>query len=546
MAVTGNGKATISFTTPTENGGSPITGYIVTSNPGSITATGAGSPITVNGLTNGIAYTFTVKAINGEGNSQNSSASNAVTPYDPSDDDDDDTPTPTPSPTPTPTPTPTPAPSPTPTPTPTVTPSPTPAPGTGVDILVNGKTETAATATVTKQDDKTVTTVIVDDKKIEEKLETEGKNSVVTIPVNNNSDVVVGELTGQTVKNMETREAVLEIKTENVTYTLPAAQINIDNVSQWIGQEVELKDIKVNVRVSEPPEDTVRIVEDTANKNSYQVVVKPVQFEITCTSGEKTVEVSKFNGYVERMVAIPEGVDPSKITTGIVLNDDGTFSHVPTTIVFIGGKYYAKINSLTNSTYSVIWNPKTFSDVENHWAKDAANDMGSRLVINGIDENTFAPDREITRAEYAAIVVRALGLMRPGTGRDIFTDVTEDAWYYDAVTIAHEYGLITGYGTGKFGPMDKLTREQAMIIVARAMKTTGLEVDLANGEAGSLLKEFTDGDSSSDYATQSIAACIKTGVISGRSGRQLAPKATITRAEIAAIVRRLLQKSELI
>jgi hypothetical protein len=54
-------------------------------------------------------------------------------------------------------------------------------------------------------------------------------------------------------------------------------------------------------------------------------VVKPVEFEITCTSGIKTVEVSKFNGYVELTGAIPDGVDPSKITTGIVLNADGTF-----------------------------------------------------------------------------------------------------------------------------------------------------------------------------------------------------------------------------
>jgi hypothetical protein len=160
-----------------------------------------------------------------------------------------------------------------------------------------------------------------------------------------------------------------------VTYTLPATEINIDNISSQIGQLVELKDIKVNVTVAAPAQNTARIVEDTANKNNYQVVVKPVEFAITCTSGNKTVEVSKFNGYVERMVAIPDDIDPSKITTGIVLNNDGTFSHVPTTIVVIDGKYFAKINSLTNSVYTVIWNPRTFNDMENHWAKNDVNDM---------------------------------------------------------------------------------------------------------------------------------------------------------------------------
>ena len=526
-AVAGNGKATITFTAPTDDGGSPITGYIVTSNPGNITATGTGTgtTITVTGLTNGTTYTFTVKAVNEVGNGPESAASNAVKPYKPSSGGSSGGSS-TPS-------------------TPT-TPEPTEPGETGIEILVNGKTETAATATTTKVDDKTVTTVVVDDKKVEEKLKQEGNNVVITIPVKNDADVVVGTLNGQTIKNMENKEAVLAIQTEKVTYTLPASQINIDAVSEQIGKQVELKDIAVSVKISEPAEDTVKIVEDTANKNNYQVVVKPVEFEITCSSGNKTVEVSKFNAYVERMVAIPEGIDPAKITTGIVLNPDGTFSHVPTVITMIDGKYYAKINSLTNSIYSVIWNPKTFKDVENHWAKDAVNDMGSRLVISGVGEDRFEPDREITRAEFAVIVVRALGLMRPGTEKDAFNDVPKDAWYYNAVSTAYEYGIISGYGDGKFGPNDKISREQAMAMIARAMKITELKVEFKDGEEDKLLKSFGDTDKSADYARNSIAACIKAGILSGRNDNLIAPKDNITRAEVAAIVRRLLQKSNLI
>jgi len=282
------------------------------------------------------------------------------------------------------------------------------------------------------------------------------------------------------------------------------------------------------------------------NKNNYQIIVKPIEFDITCSSGSKTVEVSQFNAYVERMVAIPEGVDPSKITTGIVLNTDGTLSHVPTVITVIDGKYYAKINSLTNSTYSVIWSPKIFMDIERHWAKDAVNEMGSRLVISGVGEERFEPDRDITRAEFAAIVVRGLGLMRTGSGKDVFGDVTKDAWYYDAVAIAYEYGLIAGYGNRQFGPMDKITREQAITTIARAMKITKLDAGLTDSEASKILTGFTDGDSTSAYAKKGIAVCVKTGIISGRTKITLAPKDNITRAEVAVIVRRLLQLSGLI
>ncbi|MDF2511699.1 MAG: hypothetical protein K0S04_1565, partial [Herbinix sp.] len=83
-AIAGNSQATVSFTPPLDNGGSPITGYIVTSSPGNITAAGSGTTITVPGLSNGITYTFTVKAINAAGNGTASAVSNAVTPQSPS------------------------------------------------------------------------------------------------------------------------------------------------------------------------------------------------------------------------------------------------------------------------------------------------------------------------------------------------------------------------------------------------------------------------------------------------------------------------------
>jgi hypothetical protein len=246
------------------------------------------------------------------------------------------------------------------------------------------------------------------------------------------------------------------------------------------------------------------------------------------------------------MLAVPEDVDPSKITTGIVLNKDGTFSHVPTTIIKDNNRYYAKIKSLTNSTYSVIWNSRTFKDVEEHWAKDFVNDMGSRLIIEGVGGDNFAPDKSITRAEFAAILVKALGLMRTGIGKDTFKDVEKTDWYYDAVSIASEYGIINGYGEGKFGPADEITREQAAAMITRAAKITGLISQLKEGEEADRLNVFKDAANLSSWSVESMAVCVETGIIYGKTSVTLAPKDFITRAEVATVVRRLLQKSNLI
>lgn len=609
-ATAGDGQATVSFTAPEIDGGSPITTYTVTSNPGGITAQSTTSPIIVLNLTTDSVYTFTVTARNAAGESASSSPSNAVTPIRiPTDseyvDADEaglaigyaagdsetsvtqnvsllqagvngsritwssdkpeiisssgdvirpsgaDTLV---------------------TLTATITkngetrtktfivkvlkkpstssgssstPVITPLATNTADVEVNGKKEAIGTTNTASEGNQTVTTITLDEKKLESKLQSEDKNAVVTIQVSKAADVIVGELNGQMVKNMETKEAILEIKTDNASYTLPARQINIDAISAQVGKDIALKGIKVTVEIAKPAAETAKVVENAEAKGEFTIVAEPVEFNVRCTYGGQTVEVKQFNSYVERTIAIPEGIDPNKITTGIVVDPDGGVRHVPTKVVLIDGKYYAKINSLTNSTYSVVWHPLTFTDVDSHWAKEAVNDMGSRMIINGVGENKFDPDRDITRGEFAAIIVKALGL-KPGTGTNPFNDVQASDWYAASIETATQYNIISGYGKGKFGPKDKITREQAMSMIARAMKLTGLKEELQGKEMQKLLAAFGDASKASEYAKASIAACIKAGIADSKEGNMSQVKGNITRAEVAVIVRRLLQKSELI
>ncbi|UQZ85515.1 Internalin-A precursor [Paenibacillus konkukensis] len=517
-AVAGKGQAVITFTPSDDDGGSPITGYEVAASPGNITVSGTASPITVTGLTNGIAYTFTVKAVNGVGAGTASEPSNAVTPFIPSKGGGGGTSAPS-------------------------TGSNTSGASTGVDVLVNGKAENAGTATTATVNNQSVTTIAVDPKKLEEKLAAEGQHAVITIPMTAKSDVVVGELNGQMVKNMESSQAVVELKTDSATYTLPAQQINIDAISEQIGKSVPLEAIRIQIEIAKPEASMAQVVENAAAKGEFTIVAPAVQFTVKGTYGDKTIEVSKFNAYVERTIVIPDGVDPKKITTAVVVDPDGTVRHVPTRIVVEDGRYVAKINSLTNSTYSVVWHPLEFKDVAQHWAKDSVNDMGSRMVINGVSDDRFNPDQEITRAEFAAIMVRALGL-KPEAGAAPFTDVHNSDWYAGAIQTAYAYQLIGGFEDGTFRPTDSITREQAMTIMSKAMTITELKQKLGSGAAA--LNTFEDADTVSGWAAKAISDCLQAGLVTGRGDHRLEPQASISRAEVAAIVQRLLQKSGLI
>jgi hypothetical protein len=247
----------------------------------------------------------------------------------------------------------------TPTPTPAATATSTPAATAtqviAVEVLVNGEVEIAGTDTTSTRSNQTVLTIVLDEQKLEQKLAAEDQNAVITIPVNTKSDVVIGELNGRMLQSMEQKQAVIEIRTDKATYTIPAQQINISSIAQQLGQSVALQDISIQLEIATPTLSTLNLVASSAQKDGFSIVVPAINFIVRAVYREQMIEITKFNVYVERTLAVPDGVDPNRITTGVVVEPDGEVRHVPTKIIMIDGQYFAQINSLTNSTYSVVY-----------------------------------------------------------------------------------------------------------------------------------------------------------------------------------------------
>ncbi|RJE88885.1 hypothetical protein D3P07_13065 [Paenibacillus sp. 1011MAR3C5] len=414
-----------------------------------------------------------------------------------------------------------------------------------IELLVNGLAESIGIATATTINNQTKMLITIDREQLEAVLAAKDIGATITIPMMMPSDIAAVEFNGEMVSYMDQLGTVIVIQTEKATYTLPVQQMNSNVITQYFGENVEIKDMKIHIELSSPEDDIVQIVSTAAELEQFSLVVKPLEFKVTVTYQDKSVEVSKFNAYVERTIVLPDDIDPNQIITGVVIEPDGTVRHVPTKVVFQNGSYYAVINSMTNSTYAVVKKTVQFQDLSQHWAQQTVHDVGSRMIINGNGKGMFLPDQDITRAEFAAILMRGLGI-RMESGMSRFTDVSENDWYNSAVQAAYNYGIIEGFADGTFRPTDKVTREQAVAMLARAMELTGLQQEMGTGDIENALHSFMDANLISDWAKSSFALTIDAGLISGKSDSLLDPQAYTTRAEAAVLIYKLLQKSDLI
>ncbi|WP_165867422.1 S-layer homology domain-containing protein [Paenibacillus pinisoli] len=409
-------------------------------------------------------------------------------------------------------------------------------------LILGDKSQKATKVVVTTTDGKKVTTVILEEEQLKGLLKEAGNSPVIIIAVRNKSDIVNWELNAALLQSFENSNAIIQVVTENAVYSLPLDQVPADRWRNQLGANIPLKDMKIKLELSNLS-DSAFVFKDSGN-GQVTLVAPPLSFSVKFVYGSKEVELNQFDTYIERRIAIPEGVNLNRIMTGVKITSDGTLIHIPTRIIQEGGRYYAVLNSMSNSIYGLIQNDKSFNDVSTHWAKSSINDLASRLVINGADEERFLPDSEITRAEFMAIMIRALGLSSANKTFH-FKDITEQAWYHQAVQIGYSYGLVDGYSDASFKPNEKITRQEAMVILSRAMMLVKLNKKIDHTKQQELVNHFADSEQLASWAHQAAALTIESGIIGGYKG-ELHPLQNITRAETAAIIQRFLQKAEFI
>lgn len=331
----------------------------------------------------------------------------------------------------------------------------------------------------------------------------------------------------------------IRINTHRGKYIWPVSSINLSEVT--VNPKTSSLDIEIK---KERGENLGNIIYDLFNLD-LNVKSSPIRFtiEVLTEEGRQTIKTLG-KDYFQCWVPLEEEPDKSQ-TVGIFYDlKNKEYQHVPTTFHRDNnGKWWAIFNQNANGSYALVTHNKTFEDMKNHWAENDINLLASKFIIKGTTYDRFMPEEHITRAQYIALLIRALGLHSSNNHTGTLEDIHDDDWYSGVVKTAIDLGIIKGYEDGYFRPKKLISREEMSVLIVRVLNLLEHGKEEVNQD---LLNSFNDSNEINSWAKNSAAIAVENGLIKGDEKGSFNPKDNTTRAQSGTVIKRLLEKVELI
>ncbi|MCM3626596.1 S-layer homology domain-containing protein [Paenibacillus glycanilyticus] len=366
-----------------------------------------------------------------------------------------------------------------------------------------------------------------------------GGHSLVTIDVSASAASGKAKFTVKALLELAASkpDTVLVVKNQQGSYTFPLkllAQILKANGITDTANAIW------TFSIQSPPADLAAKLNKEAADQDITTVGHAVDFSITVQSGAQTVVVTSFGGaYVERTMTVEDVQEAAQLTVLVFDPSAGTFSPVPAVRSAKDGKTVLAIKSMGNSIYTAARLDRAFTDTGSHWAKADIALLAGKGILNGVTMGKFEPERAVTRAEFAAMLVRALGIRQIGEART-FKDVAVGSWYEETVRLASGAGIINGYEDGTFRPNSKVTREEMAIMAVKALElATGSKLVAAD-------LNYKDSGQISNWAADAVGKAAGAGLLKGMPDGSFVPAGSVTRAEAATLLKRLLVSAGLL
>lgn len=327
-------------------------------------------------------------------------------------------------------------------------------------------------------------------------------------------------------------DAVIVVETASGSFNVPVSDINLAAAAAQLGVTQSELSLKVTVD---------QVTNPLTGREGITVLSPAVDFKVSLTDATgKEYVINRFSKPVTRAL-IANGTLNPLTTVAVVVHPNGTYSAVPTFVPT--GNSEALFYRNTTSVYTLIENFQTFKDVDGgkSWAEDYVEKLASRMIVKGVNDEEFKPSAFITRGEFAALLSRGLGITAADMNKKVFKDVTTDqaANKNGEVYAAVEAGLIQGYEDGTFRPYDRITRDQAAIMISRAIAYLG--DDKVTFEKSKNSTDFNDYAAIGATARPHVERVYEAGYIEGFLDDTFRPGAETNRAQMAKILYNFLQ-----
>jgi len=285
----------------------------------------------------------------------------------------------------------------------------------------------------------------------------------------------------------------------------------------------------------------VKAEQNLADGMKQHGMIMDFKLEAVDREGMRTV-VTTFSKEANMRFQLEEGTDLWLAGIYQLMNDG--------TLHYVGGKVnngYIEAGSTHFSRYAVMEYSPVFQDVpSSHWGHEAITRLAAKHIVEGMGGGSFAPERAVTRAEFTALLVRALGLQ--AADRDMpFSDIDSGQWYADSVAAAYQAGLVSGVSEERFAPEARITRQQMAILLVRASQWAQQHGNaLKDSETTRTIDSFGDKGDIAHWAKAEVEQALKLGLMNGRGNDRFAPLEQTSRSESVQALYNLIVRLQLL
>lgn len=370
------------------------------------------------------------------------------------------------------------------------------------------------------------------DRTILEKASSETDNGKIIIRLNSKNSAVETaklELDAAGINKVKERKLAIEIAAPALTVKLSSASLP-DSISDAD---------KVVLHIDTTLNSSIQTSVNASIRGNDELTLTGLVYTLRFVKvkDQKETSVHQFNGPVtiDRVLTDEQKGKLDLDYAGVYYLDGGLAQ-------YIGGEFDGNAVSFTTdhfSQFAVLEYHKNFVDLKGSWAwvNEYVLKLAAKHIVTGTDNNHYGPQLNVTRADLVTLVMRALNL-KATDSKMTFADVPQNAYYAGYVAKAAELGLIQG-GGGKFRPKDKITREEAAVVLHKMMEYMKKpSINPSSGQA------FTDMSSVSGWAKDAVSTLKAEGVIHGKGGNRFDPQGSLTRAEIAKMLSGILKKQD--